>query len=210
MTAEATDRRRYRRLLPAQEAELAALWEAGATTADDLAARFGMSRRGVQAALARLGAKKGAAAAAITKAISARILAETVPAHPDLAVRTREAREAAYQNAAELESMAMQAAREAAAGELVAAAALLRALDLAASVLARTRTVRWAALGLDGRGLPDGDVPTLVVKQMTAAEVAEMRRAQREEDAALGGPINGTASDHDSAADDVIEEGEAA
>lgn len=205
---EPTDKRRYRRLLPAQEAELRALWEAGATTAEELAAKFGMSRRGVQAALARLGARKGAAAGAVAKAVRNRVLAEAVPSHPDLAVRIRETKDSAYQNAARLEALAMQAAEDA-AGELTGAAAL-RALDLAASVLARARNVKWAALGLDGRGAPDGDPPVLMVRQMTEAEVAEIRAQQEAEDAITridGG--DDAASAADSLPDDVvIEEGE--
>ena len=200
------ERRRYRRLLPAQEAELRALWEAGATTADDLAARFGMSRRGVQAALSRLGARKGAAAGAVAAAVHKRVLAEAVPAHPDLATRIRETKDSAYQNAARLESLAMQAA-EAAMGE-VGGVGALRALDLAASVLARVRTVKWAALGLDGRAAADGEPPELVVRQMTPEEVAAIRRDQDRYDAALSrGDDPETQHADDTTADDVVDEG---
>ena len=208
MTPEpSTRRRRYRRLLPAQEAELRALWEAGGTTAEDLALRFSMSRRGVQAALARLGAKKGAAAGAVAAAVHKRVLAEAVPAHADLATRIRETKDTAYQNAARLEALAMQAAEDAMAE--VGGVGALRALDLAASVLARVRNVKWAALGLDGRTPPEGDAPELVVRELTTEEVAAMRQDQEREDAMLGrGGHEEDEGNTDPDADEAVIEGE--
>lgn len=145
MTPEPSTTRRYRRLLPAQEAELRALWEAGASTAEDLAVRFGMSRRGIQAALSRLGARKGAAAAALSKAVHARILSDAMPEHPDLASQIRWMRDETYKNATRIEVLAMAAAEEAAAGEIASATAILRALDSAAAKGARTDSSRTSA-----------------------------------------------------------------
>jgi hypothetical protein len=199
--------RRYRRLLPAQEGELRALWEAGATTAEELAARFGMSRRGVQAALSRLGAKKGAAASAVATVVHRRILAEAVPMHGDPVVRIREAKDAAFMNAVRLEALAMQAAEEAMAE--IGGIGALRALDLAASVLARARTVKWAALGLDGRTPPDTtDLPELVIREMTAIEIGTIRRRQDADDRALGAGDDLDPAPVDEPADDVVVEGE--
>lgn len=201
--------RRYRRLLPAQEAEMRALWEAGATTADELAARFGMSRRGVQAALSRLGAKKGAAASVVVTAVHRRVLAEALPMHADLTTRIRQTKDTAFQNAARLEALAMQAAEEAMAE--IGGIGALRALDLAASVLGRVRNVKWAALGLDGRSPPEtGDLPELVIREMTADEIGTIRRRQDAEDQALAlGPsddLDRQAADEP--AEDVITEGD--
>ncbi|MBR0652748.1 hypothetical protein GXW78_24035 [Roseomonas terrae] len=190
-----------------------ALWESGTVTAEDLAAKYSMSRRGVQAALLRLGAKRGAASAAIATAVSARILSDVMPEHPDTAARVRWTRDETYKNATRIEALAMAAAEQAASGEIASAAAVLRALDSAAAIISRTRTARFVALGLDLRGsVHDGDPPELVVKEMTPAEVADVRRQQEEEDAITRPGTQDHSADEtaDPGADEVVIEGDEA
>jgi len=188
--------RRYTRLTPDQHAEMARLWETGLYTAAELAHRFGCSRRGVQAALERLGAVKGAAPLpSAPPAPSAGFCAapgpvldgaDDAPARQVQEERIRAAREAAWQHAAELEAMTMHAARTLAAQP--PGATTLRALDLAASVMGRVRALRWASLGLDGKLPVDADdLPELPIREMTREEIAAIRARQAAEDAELAG-----------------------
>lgn len=199
--SEPRPRRRYRRLTGPEEAELRSLWESGSFTMDDLAGRLGMSRRGVQAALDRLGARKGATAPAASLLRPVKAKPCIPPADPE--ERARDAKAAVYANAVRLEALAMQAAEDA---SQLGGIAALRAIDLAASVLARTRVVRWASLGLDGRTPAEAsELPELPIRQLSDEETEAIRAAQAAEDEAMG-----LSHDQDEAApdaDDVVEEG---
>lgn len=198
---EPRPRRRYRRLTGPEEIELRSLWEGGSFTMDDLAGRLGMSRRGVQAALDRLGARKGATAPAASLLRPVRAKPCTPPADPE--ERARDAKAAVYANAVRLEALAMQAAED--ASELGGIAAL-RAIDLAASVLARTRVARWASLGLDGKTPAEAsELPELPVRQLTDEETEAIRAAQAAEDEAFGVTYDQDEAAQDDA--DIVEEG---
>jgi hypothetical protein len=83
------------------------------------------------------------------------------------------------------------------------AVAALRALDLAATALDRTRRSRWAALGLD-KGVPaSGELPELPIRDLTDEEVEAIRAQQLAEDEAASDAEDGCAD-----ADDVVIEGE--
>ncbi|MGG5889448.1 hypothetical protein ACLF3G_20115 [Falsiroseomonas sp. HC035] len=191
--------RRYAKLKPTEDADLVALWSAGGMTADDLAARFGMSRRGIQQALIRLGSpKKGGARPA------PRVLAvPPIPAPPAKpADRQRGAIDSAYVNAVHLEALTMLAVNDAVAGGGIPA---LRALDLAASALARLTTIKRAAAGLGAiNPITEADLPELPIREITPAEIAAMRAQQLADDA------EGLAHMHDDddEDDDLISEGD--
>lgn len=192
-------RHTYTRLKPTDEAELVSLWTAGGTTAEELGTRFGLSRRGIQQALIRLGApKKGSGLAPITRAATARppVPAE-MPIISSSADRQRDAIDAAYANAVQLELLTMHAVTEATALGGIAA---LRALDIAASALARLTTMKRAAAGLGATNpIMTGELPELTVRELTTQEVNAIRDQQLADDNAA----MGTDDDDD---DDVVRE----
>ncbi len=198
----ATARRPYRKLLPAQEVELVQLWEAGGHTAEDLAILFGLSRRGIQAAVSRLGAKRrrrpaGAAPGAVAE-IRARVCAAPLPVAADQADRTVALLDAAFANASHLEALTMATVDDAAAAGGIAA---LRALDIAASALARITTIKRQAAGLGASNpITIGDLPELTVRELTAEEIAAIRDQQVAEDNAA---MSSTDDD-----DNVVAEGD--
>jgi hypothetical protein len=173
---------------------MARLWETGLYTAIEVADLFGCSRRGVQAVMERLGAVKGANPPPAAEVPSTGLYAApgglaAAPAATSITTqeeRVHAAREAAWHHAGELEAMAMAAARAVAAQ--APGSSSMRALDLAASVLGRVRALRWASLGLDGKLPPElEELPELVIREMTAEEVAAIRARQAAEDAELAG-----------------------
>jgi hypothetical protein len=169
---------------PERAAEIVALWETGSVTHDDLASRFGMSRRGVQELLRRAGAVKGAKARALASAATAHVLATALPSPTDLAERIREVKARAYENASTIERAIMAAVT----GPTVAEAApALRALDLAASALERVRRAQWAALSVEAQ-VNDGEaLPELPIRVMSPEEVAAIRDRHAREDGDGGG-----------------------
>ncbi len=178
-------RRRYRRLAAPEEAQLVSLWEGGALSAEDLACRFGMSRRGIQAALTRLGAVKGRSADEAVIAATQRTLAALPPLPSDPAERIHNAREAAYRDAVRLQQLAMAAAEEAA--QELGGVASIRVLAKVADVIAKARVVVWSSLNLDGKmPVNEGDLPELPVRDLTDEEVAAIRDQQSLDDEELG------------------------
>ena len=198
-------RRRYVRLTPEQWAEARAAWVTGGVTAGELALRYGCSLRAVELHMAQHRAEKGSAVAARVAEVEARVLSEALPSSDDLAARIRHTREQTYSNAAAIQQLVMtnvQLAQNPATA--LGAVAALRALDLAAAALGRTQRVRWLALGLD-KALPATDeLPEVVVREMTASEIAAVRDQQHRDDAELG------AGQHldDDEDDDRVEEGD--
>ena len=89
MSATAT-KRRYKRLTPAEWAEAEALWKTGGPTLDELAARFAVTVRALQAHFAKHGIQKGAAAAALASAVEERVLAAALPTEDELSRRIRD------------------------------------------------------------------------------------------------------------------------
>lgn len=189
-------RRTYNKLKPTDEAELVSLWAAGGMTAEELGAKYGLSRRGIQQALVRLGSpKKGSSTVTTVTATWPLALAEmpTISAPAD---RQRDAIDAAYRNAVRLESLTMQAVAEATSLGGIAA---LRALDLAASAMARLTSMKRAAAGLGAINPPDpATLPELTIRELTEHEVAVIRDQQLADDSAAMG------SDDDD--DDVVQE----
>ena len=205
MSATATkEKRRYKRLTPTEWAEAEALWKTGGPTLEELAARFAVTVRALQAHFAKHGIRKGAAAAALASAVEERVLAAALPAEDELSRRIRATKESAYRNAVKIEQLVLgqvEAAQN--PGTAMGAVAALRALDLAATALDRTRRSRWAALGLD-KGVPaSGELPELPIRDLTEGEVEAIRAQQLAEDAATLGAEGGHAD-----ADDVVIEGE--
>ena len=192
MSATATrEKRRYKRLTPAEWAEAEALWKTGGPTLEELSARFAVTVRGLQAHFAKHKVQKGAAAAALAGAVEERVLAAALSAGDALSRRILDTKESAYRNAVAIERLVLgqvEAAQN--PGTAMGAIAALRALDLAATALDRTRRSRWAALGLD-KGVPaSGDLPTCA---LTDEGGEAIRARQLAEDTAAPGAGGGHA-----------------
>lgn len=186
-SAASPRRRRYTRLTPEQWAEARAAWVTGGVTAKELAQRYGCSLRAVQLHMAQHQAEKGSAMAARAAAVEARILADALPSEDDMAARIRQAREGTYADATAIQQLVMrnvQLAQDPTTA--LGAVAALRALDLAAAALGRTQRVRWLALGLDKAPPVTGELPELVIREISAEEVAAIRDQQRKEDEERG------------------------
>ena len=100
-------RRKYVRLLPSVWAEICALWEIGDVTLPDLAERYSVHTRTLQAYFAKHKIIKGSKAAALATSVKEEIYSAGL-GDKDLTIqRARETREAAYKNASVVEGLIM-------------------------------------------------------------------------------------------------------
>ena len=201
---KATGKRRYKRLTAEEWAKARAAWATGAITADELARSCGCSVRAIQLHMAKHEVAKGSAAAALASAAEARLLADALPSEADLATRIRQTREGIYIDASTIQELVMSNVRLAQdPTTALGAVAALRALDLAATAIGRTQRLRWAALGLDRDSPVSDELPELVIRELTADELTELRERHSREDAQAGQHLPGLEDD-----DDLVIEGE--
>ena len=172
------------RLTPRQWAEAEALWEAGEVTLDDLAAKFSRDRSAFVRYFKKHGITKGSKAAERKEEVKEAVAAAAIDEATVLANRIRETKEDHYKMSSARAKLVW--------GEVLTAkkdsrpfAAIkdnLKALDNAMNVLMKARQERFAILGLDKDDYVDEDgLPELVISELTAAQIEELRNRDEEE-----------------------------
>lgn len=181
-------KRRYVRLADDQWAEAEAAWASGSATLPELAHRFGVTERGLQARFAKRGIEKGEAAKALAAQVVARVKEEQAADVETLVERAATIRETTYAHAAKVERMIVDRLDAAAAdpSQTFAAAAAIKMLTNAASALERLHSLKRSALGISDDDVSDDEMPVLLIRDMTRGEIEDMRRKQDEEDALDG------------------------
>ncbi|KTS30476.1 hypothetical protein NS228_12860 [Methylobacterium indicum] len=180
MSNAAAGTRRYVKLTEAQWVEVEALWAAGAATLTDLSQRYGITERGLQARFARRGIEKGAGAKALAVEVTARVQAEQAADVEDLVVRAKLIRDTTVSAAEKVERMIVASldAADADPGQIYAAAAKIKLLMNAASTLERIHTLKKVALGINDDGPLNDDLPVLVLRDLSSADIERMRQDQ--------------------------------
>ncbi|MCK2057195.1 hypothetical protein [Methylobacterium sp. 37f] len=204
-------KRRYTRLADDQWAEAETAWASGSATLPELAHRFAVTERGLQARFAKRGIEKGQSAKALAVQVAARVMEEQAAQVETLAERAQTIREVTYSNAAKVERAIMDRLDAAAAdpSQTFAAAAAIKMLTNAAAALERLHSLKRSALGISDDDVSDDEMPVLLIRDMTRGEIEDMRRKQDEEDA-LDGTLIDVTSDAVSFIDDedLVREGE--
>lgn len=202
MTAPPT-KRKYVALNETEWAEVEALWSFGSATLPELAYRFGVSERGLQAHFAKRCLTKGADAKVLAAQVVARVKKEQADAADTLTERALAIREATFDNASKVERMILERLDAAAAdpAQTYAAAAAVKMLGNAAAALERLHALKRNALGITDDDMNADEVPTLVIRNLTDANIIAMRKKQAEENELDGDlPDDGpeeAALDHD-------------
>lgn len=183
MTAPPT-KRKYVQLDEAEWAEVEALWSFGSATLPEIAHRFGISERGLQAHFVKRGIAKGQSAKALAAQVVARVQREQADAADTLTARALAIRETTFDHADKIERMIVERLDAAAAdpAQTYAAAAAVKMLGNAAAALERLHTLKRSALGITEDDMNSDEVPSLVIRNLTDANIIEMRRRQAEED----------------------------
>lgn len=194
-----TAKRKYVALNEAEWAEVEAAWSLGGATLPELSHRFGVSERGLQARFARRGLTKGASAKVLATQVVARVKQEQADAADTLTARALVIREATFDHADKIERMLVERLDAAAAdpSQTFAAAAAVKMLGNAAAALERLHALKRSALGITNEDMSSDEVPTLVIRNLTDANIIEMRRKQAEEDDLDGDLPDEASSDAD-------------
>lgn len=179
-----TTKRKYARLTPATWATIEGLWASGSATLPEIAERFGVSARAIQSHMSQRGIGKGSAAEALAAEVRSGVLSRTMGEPDDLVARAAAIREGAVQGAEKVERL-LHAALDAAAadpGKVFALAASAKALALAAQTLERLHKLKRSALGLGDDDTLSDELPTLLIEDLSASDIAAMREDDEEDD----------------------------
>ena len=171
------------RMTPRQWAEAEALWEAGEVTLDDLATRFDKNRSAFVRYFKKHGIVKGSRAAARKEEVKEAVAAAGIDEATVLANRIRETKEDHYKMSSALAKLVWAEVLTAKKDEKPFSAIKdnLKALDNAMNVLMKARMERFAILGLDKDDYVDEDgLPELVISELTAAQIEELRNRDEE------------------------------
>lgn len=171
------------RMTPRQWAEAEALWEAGEVTLGDLAARFDKDRSAFVRYFKKHGIVKGSRAAARKEEVKEAVAAAGIDEATVLANRIRETKEDHYKMSSALAKLVWAEVLTAKKDEKPFSAIKdnLKALDNAMNVLMKARMERFAILGLDKDDYVDEDgLPELVISELTAAQIEELRNRDEE------------------------------
>ncbi|KAB1068554.1 hypothetical protein [Methylobacterium planeticum] len=179
------EKRRYIKLTEDRWAEVEALWSSGSATLPELAHRFGVTERGLQAHFSKLGLEKGSAAKALAAQVVSRVRAEREAQVDTLAERALAIGQTTYDHAAKVERMIVDRLDAAAADpdQTFAAAAAVKMLTNAAAALERLHTLKRSALGITDDDMNSDEAPVLVIRNLTQVQIDMMRQKQDEEDA---------------------------
>lgn len=202
------------RMTPRQWAEAEALWEAGEVTLDDLATRFDKDRSAFVRYFKKHGIVKWSLAAARKEEVKEAVAAAGIDEATVLANRIRETKEDHYKMSSALAKLVWAEVLTAKKDEKPFSAIKdnLKALDNAMNVLMKARMERFAILGLDKDDYVDEDgLPELVISELTAAQIEELRNRDEEGLEAGTAVIPETleeVTDSEEDEDEVVEEGD--
>src|ERR1017187_1142339 len=178
-------KRKYNRLAPSDWAEICALWEIGDITLPDLAERYSVHTRTLQAHFTKHKVEKGSKAAALAISVKKEIYSSGL-GDKDLTIqRARETREKAYKNANAVEGLIMATldAMRKDPSKTLGLTSKLKALALAAAGLERIHGLKFRTLGLD-KDLPIHDeMPVLTFRDLSNEEIEALHQNDDENEA---------------------------
>lgn len=184
MTMPTTKAPTAKRLTPKQWAEAEALWESGFVTYEDLRKKFGLAQSSFERHFKKKGIVKGAKAAATKKKVEEKLEAAAIDEATVLAARIRETKEQHYTMANNLGKLIWSEILEAKRNNQPVAVAMnnIKTLREAIASLAVVRAEKWSVLGLDKPDAVDPDeLPELVISELTAEQIEELRRRDESE-----------------------------
>lgn len=167
-----------KRLAAAQWAEAVALWELGEASLTELSDRYGLARETFSRKFKKLGIVKGSRAAEQADMVRQEIVKSSITDATILAERARATKEEHYGWASTMARLAMlhiTRARNENRSEATASPAL-KAINTTMDILKKAREERWKCLGLDDETFLPEDLPDLVVRELTAQDIEDMRK----------------------------------
>jgi hypothetical protein len=178
-------KRKYHRLAPSIWAEICAEWEVGDTTLEELATRFGVNTRTLQAHFLKNSVAKGSKAAQLASAVKEELFKLELEGKGNLIQRARETRESAYKNAVAVETLIMGQLELAQKdpSQAFKAASAVKLLSLAAAGLERLHALKWSALGMNRDSVVSDELPKLIFVDLTDEEINAIQQGEDADDA---------------------------
>jgi hypothetical protein len=171
-------KRKYQRLPPSTWATIRAEWEVGDTTLEELATRFGVNTRTLQAHFGKHAVVKGSKAAQLASLVKEELFKLKLDGKGDLTQRARETRETAYKNAVTVETLIMAQLELAQKdpSQAFKAAGAVKLLSLAAAGLERLHNLKWTALGMNRDSVISDELPKLIFQDLSEQEIKEIQQ----------------------------------
>lgn len=172
------------KLTAKERREAAALWEAGEITLEELGRRFDRHPQTFNKYFAKNGIKKGSKADKLKAKVEERVQQDAANDAAIIAARIKETKEEHYKMASGLAKLTWAELLKAKKDGVPVGAVLnnLKALDSAMSTLKKAREERYAVLGLDRPdAIDENDVPELVIQELTAEQIAQLRERNFQE-----------------------------
>lgn len=167
-----------RRLTKVQWMQAEALWASGGATLADLAAKFGVSEQGISKHMKKAGVEHGSKMPKAKAKVEDQLAKQAAEEAALLAARIKETKDEHYKMASGLAKLIWAEVLKAKQDGLPMSAIAnnLKALDIALSGLSKARLERWVVLGLDRDDtLGDEGLPELLISELTAEQIKELR-----------------------------------
>jgi hypothetical protein len=180
MATKKTKERAYRRLSATEWAEARSLYELGTATVDEIAVKFGVRRDTISKKFAKEGVKKGSRAAEHAEKISETVAAAAAKTAAEATVlsakRIIETKDTYFRAFDWLTKLSVKTVQDAISGGRGVESAMpaLKTFEKLTNILTSHRQEKYALLGLDKDEVPDGDLPTLLVEEISDGEARDM------------------------------------
>jgi len=172
--------KKHTRLSPSQWRRLGALWERGETTTVEISKKYDVTREHVSRKFKQLGFKRGAKVEEHAKTIQKAIEQEVKDDARVFADRIKETKEEHYKQVKLLNQLAMTEIAKAKQDgkEFAVCEPNLKALERAITINSKARQEKYSILGLDKDDAHDSDIPELTIRELTEAEVDDIKMEQ--------------------------------
>tara|TARA_B100002049_G_scaffold229299_1_gene204886 strand:+ start:5832 stop:6497 length:666 start_codon:yes stop_codon:yes gene_type:complete len=172
------------RLTPTQWGEAEALWASGEFTLKQLAERFGVRHETLSRRFTKRGVVKGSKD--VATAVRDSIAEAGANDGAELLIKIRETKEEHYKWAQMLARLGMAelAAARNKGNPMATAMANLKAIKVAIEICKIAREERWTLLGLDKDVGLDEELPELIIRGLTAEEIARLHVIQNDDELA--------------------------
>ena len=176
-TKQEAPRQKHTRLTNKQWAEATALWELGDVTLQDLSEKFGPAPETFSRKFKKLGVKRGSKAKEHAKEIKKAVQEASVDETAVRATRAKKTKDDHYKWSEVISKAAMGEYLKAMQEGRAVSTTLpnLKALDKIMDILKKARDERWIVLGLDKDDVGIEDLPDLIIRELTADQIAELR-----------------------------------
>lgn len=165
------------RLTPAEWAIIEEMWASGAVTLDQLAEQFLCNPTFLSRELSKRGVKKGVKSKELAAAATERVRETLIDVHAEKIKRIADTKSEHYTFAQTLAKLTYQIVANAIKErrQLSSVRDDIRTLKDAITTIAIARDERFRVLGLDKDQDLGDEVPTLIVREMTGAEITAIR-----------------------------------